>query len=78
MSRRHKRASFLIINYEMEKGPEEAHKLGLGYDDLEGTVEHPDWNLYQAAGSARTKELEVTFEVMFTEVKLKARGDYNF
>lgn len=78
MSRRHKRTSFLIINYEMEKGPEEAHKLGFGYDDLEGTVEHPDWNRYQAAGRARTKELKVTFEVIFTEVKLKAQGDYNF
>lgn len=54
-SRRHKRASFLIINYEMEKGPEEARKLGFGYDDLEGTVEHPDWNRYQAAGSARQR-----------------------
>ena len=78
MSRRHKRASFLIINYEMEKGPEEARKLGFAYDDLEGTVEHPDWNRYQAAGSASTKELEVMFEVMFTEVKLKAQDDYNF
>lgn len=62
----------------MEKGSDEACKLGLGYDELEGTVEHPDWNCCQAAGSARTKELEVMFEVMFTEVKLKAQDDYNF
>lgn len=45
---------------------------------MEGTVEHPDWNRYQAAGRARTKELKVTFEVIFTEVKLKAQGNYNF
>lgn len=72
MSRRRERASLLITNDEMAGGPEEACELRFGYDNLEGTV-----GVLQAAGSARIKELEVVFEVIFIEIKLKAHGSCN-
>lgn len=61
----------------MEEGPEEALNWDLhmmiwkGQQSIQVGVD-------QVAERARIKELEIMFEVIFIEVKLKAQDDYNF